>query len=179
VIRHGIPDTEMPGTSLDDTEIRQLAAHVRALGRVPAARLAGDPERGKQIFDRHGCWKCHTIQARGGAFGPDLTGIGERRSAAYLRESLIDPGARVPRGFLQVRLVTRAGEAITGARINEDTFSIQIRDLDGAVHSFWKSDLRELHKDLGRSPMPSYRTGLSPEELDQLVAYLAGLQEKP
>ncbi len=72
--------------------------------------------------------------------------------------------------------MTADGARITGARVNEDTFTIQIRDYSGLLHSFRKSDLRELHKDWGKSPMPSYRDSLSGEELQNLVAFLASLR---
>ena len=44
-----------------------------------------------------------------------------------------------PRDFLQVSLVTKDGQKLTGVRVNEDSFSIQIRDLSNQFHSFWKS----------------------------------------
>ena len=51
------------------------------------------------------------------------------------------------------------------------------RDATDKLHSFWKSDLREYKKDLAKSPMPSYRGKLTAAEVDDLVAYLASLQE--
>ena len=75
-----------------------------------------------------------------------------------------------------VRAVTAAGGEVTGVRVNEDTFSIQIRDVANRIHSFWKSELRELDKEWGRSPMPSYREALSAAELDDVVAFLASLR---
>jgi cytochrome c1 len=59
--------------------------------------------------------------------------------------------------------------------VNEDTFSIQVRDLAGNLHSYWKADLAELQKDRGKSPMPAYGK-LASAELDDLVAYLASLE---
>ena len=41
------------------------------------------------------------------------------------------------------------------------------------MHSFWKSRAEQLHKDWGRSPMPSYAEALTTAELDDLVAFLA------
>ena len=70
-------------------------------------------------------------------------------------------------------MTTAKGVEVTGARINEDTFSLQLRDATGRVHSFWKAELRQLHKDWGRSPMPSYAESLTPTELDDVVAFLA------
>ncbi len=178
VIRFGIAGTGMPGTRLIDAENRELAAHVRKLGRVEPAVLAGDPKRGEELYRTKGaCAECHLLSGNGGAFGPDLSGVGASRSPQHLRESLLDPAADFPRGFAYVRAVTRAGRTLGGVRVNEDTFSIQLRDAAGTLHSLWKAELLEFHKDLRKSPMPSYRAKLTPAELDDLVAYLASLQE--
>ncbi len=177
VIRRGIAGTAMPGTSLGEDELEQVSNHVRSLGRRPLPPLPGDPKRGEQIYrTKGGCARCHTISGRGGSFGPDLTEVGAARSAAYLRASVVEPGADVPRGFVQIRAVTKKGDRITGARVNEDTFSVQVRDASGAVHSLWKAELSEMHAELGKSPMPPYRGVFSGSELDDLVAYLAGLR---
>ena len=61
-----------------------------------------------------------------------MSSIGESRSAAYLHESLINPGAAVPEGYLLVTVVPKNGERVTGMHLeNEDSFSIQIRDSVG------------------------------------------------
>jgi hypothetical protein len=59
--------------------------------------------------------------------------------------------------------------------VNEDPFSIQLRDASDRLYSFWKDELVELHRDQGKSPMPNYRTTFTARELDDVVAYLAGL----
>lgn len=178
IIRRGIPGGGMPGTWLNESEVQDVAAHVRSLGRT--ARTApppGDPSRGARTYQANGCPACHTLNGLGGSFGPDLTGIGARRSPAHLRTSVTDPAADIPTGFLLVRAATKAGRRLTGARVNEDTFSIQLRDSSGALHSLWKSDLTELHKDHGKSAMPA--ASLPPAQLDDLVAFLAGQEDTP
>jgi mono/diheme cytochrome c family protein len=59
--------------------------------------------------------------------------------------------------------------------VNEDAFTLQVRELSGALHSFRKADVRSISKEPGASLMPSYRSRLSDAELDDLVAYLASL----
>ncbi len=181
VIGEGIRGTEMPGgeNELSDHEIRQTAAFVRSLGRVPVKPVAGNPARGAEIYRGKGnCTACHSIQGEGGVAGPDLAGIAARRSAGYLRESLVDPEAAVPEGYLLVTVVAKNGEKVTGARVNEDSFSIHVRDNSGRSHSFWKSDLAQIDKQRGKSPMPSYKSQLSEDEMTDLVAYLASLKEE-
>jgi cytochrome c oxidase cbb3-type subunit 3 len=190
IITLGIPGTEMPGTRMTADENAALVAYVRALGRNLAAATPGDPARGERLFwSKASCGQCHAIGARGGRLGPDLTDIGIKRGAAHLRQSITDPEASVPDNFavyrrlilipdnyLEVRLTTLAGEQITGVRINEDTFSIQIRDNADRVRSFLKSELKQVEKQWGRSAMPSYKDQLSAGELDDIVAFLSALR---
>jgi cytochrome c oxidase cbb3-type subunit III len=169
VIRRGLPNSGMPATALAEPELQLVVAHVRALGRVaPPGPLTGNAQRGAQVYrGKGGCAGCHL------AFGPDLQGIGERRSAAHLRTSLTDPAADLPPGFLMVEAVTLDGRKTIGARVNEDTFSLQLREPNGKVHSYWKSELREWKRKPGQSPMPGYREQLTDEEIDDVVAFLA------
>ncbi|HLK49187.1 MAG TPA: c-type cytochrome [Bryobacteraceae bacterium] len=178
VIRDGVRGTEMPAAStLSSREIWQLAAYIRSLGKLPAETVPGNPQRGQEIYRTKGnCGRCHIAKGQGESIGPELSDIGARRNAAYLRASLVEPEAAVPDGFLQVRVVTNDGRAITGVRLNEDTFTIQLRDLNGRTYSLLKQDLKELHKDFGKSPMPSYRGVLTAAEVDDVVAYLTSLR---
>jgi cytochrome c oxidase cbb3-type subunit III len=178
VIRDGIKGTEMPPAfTLTSREIWQLAGYIRGLGRLPPETVPGDPRRGQEVYLMKGkCVQCHILAGRGESVGPELTDIGARRNARYLRAALLEPEAAVPNGFLQVRVTTSDGRRITGVRLSEDTFTIQMSDLTGRTYSFPKQDLKDLQKDFGKSPMPTYQGLLMPAELDDLVAYLVSLR---
>jgi putative heme-binding domain-containing protein len=180
ILEEGIRGTEMPGAdALSDHERRQVAAYVRSLGKVALKPVPGDAAHGAEIFRGKGsCLGCHSIRGEGGVAGPDLSAIGDSRSPAYLRESIVNPGAAVPEGYLLVTVVPNSGEPVTGVRMNEDSFSIQIRDSNGRAWSFWKKDLARVEKQRGKSPMPSYQGQLGDGELTDLVAYLAALKEQ-
>jgi putative heme-binding domain-containing protein len=128
---------------------------------------------------------CHTVGGFGTARGPDLTGVGARRGPAYLREAVVDPAAALPRGltamprdfvdYLMVRIVDQNGTEVRGMRMNEDSYTIQIKDGRGLMRSFYKPDLRELEKQFDASLMRSYRDRLTPAQIDDLVSYLMTL----
>ena len=104
---------------------------------APTATTApADGPSGAELIVSMGCSGCHTLdsipEARG-QVGPDLSHIGGRADAAYLRESILDPGA-----------VTATGCP------------------SGACPE-------------GLMP-PMFGIIMSAEEVDVLVAYLAGLQ---
>ena len=77
--------------------------------------------------------------------------------------------------FLTLRVVSETGE-YEGLRINEDEFSVQMRDLTGAIHSFDKRALLDLERAFGHSLMPGYDTVLSAAEIDDLASYLMSLK---
>jgi len=190
IISTGIPGTQMPGTRMTADERQRLVSYVRELGRVRVPAVAGDRVAGSQIFWGKGnCGQCHTVGARGGRIGPDLGSIGLTRGPAHLRAALLDPASAIPDSFtvyrrvvfmpdnfLQVRVTTREGKSITGLRVDEDAFTIQLRDYSDHLYSFRKDELRELIKDWGMTPMPSYRGVLNDTEIQNVVAYLASLR---
>ena len=69
----------------------------------------------------------------------------------------------------------RIGREVRGIRVNEDSFTIQVRDSAGTLYSFRKTDVQNVDKQFGRSLMPGYKDKLSAAETDDLVAYLASL----
>jgi cytochrome c oxidase cbb3-type subunit III len=180
VIVGGINGSGMPAFwFLGERPVFQVAAYVRSLSANPhAATVAGNAAHGKLVYAAKGCAGCHVVNGEGSAYGPELTEIGAQRSAAFLRESILDPEASVPEDFVIVRATPRGASVVTGVRLNEDSFTVQLRDTAGRFHSFRKQDLVDLQKDFGKSPMPSYRATLSVAELDDLVAYLASLKER-
>jgi putative heme-binding domain-containing protein len=178
IIRGGIPGTEMPSFALGLTERTawQTAAYVRSLGRTAARIVAGDALRGAVIYQSAGCGSCHAIGGQGGTLGPDLTAIGAIRGAGHLRESIVNPAATHPPGYLVVRATTASGREVRGVRVNEDVFWIHIRDAGGNVHALEKADLSRLDRELDGTLMPSYASRLSAGELVDLVAYLSALR---
>jgi putative heme-binding domain-containing protein len=176
IIRRGIAGTEMPSSFLTPSQVSSVAAYVKTLGRVEQEEIPGDAIRGEGVYASLDCAVCHTLGGEGGIIGPVLDDIGARRSAAHLREALIEPEASVPNGFLQLRVVTKDGRELDGIRVNEDGFSVQFRDFAGSLHSFWKDELDTLEKLWQRSPMVSYQARLTPEQTDDLVSYLVSLK---
>ena len=187
-IENGIAGSIMTGFSLPKAEVKLIVAWVRKLGDTTSTAAPGSVDRGGLLYQGKGaCVRCHALKGFGGAIGPDLTDVGARRTIAYLRTSLIDPETEVPQtrtvdapreNFLLVSVEIR-GRRIEGVRVNEDAFSILVRDMSGELHSLNKADISSLTKRWGKSPMPSYRTVLSERELDDLVAFLASQRGEP
>lgn len=192
LVQAGIESAGMPGAwQLSRREATYIAAYVRSLGRAAAeGPLPGDAARGRALYAGKGrCQSCHMIAGVGASLGPDLSDVGMARSSSYLRRALVTPGAELPAGvppgyamggeytkWLPVRAVTADGREIRGVRLNEDPFTIQVRDLGNRLVSLDKASLRLLEKGTGTSVMRSYATVFTTTELDDVIAYLASLQ---
>lgn len=175
-IRYGIPETEMPSHNLTQREIWQMAAYVRTLGTSGGEAIHGDARNGSALVrGKGGCLQCHLLEGEGGMTGPALSDIGRRRSPSYLRTKLMDPGKDIASDFSMVKLTTRDGNKITGVRLNEDTYSIQLLENSTRLRSFWKQDLVELVVER-RTLMPSYKGQLTEQEMNDVVAFMGGLR---
>ena len=178
VITNGIPPEMPEGWFLSENDVGQIAEYVRRFSKIPPEPLPGDPGRGAQVYAARGCAGCHIVAGQGSGFGTELTDVGARRSASHIEKTIMQPSATLPEAFLLVQVTTAAGQTIRGIRVNEDTFTIQLKDSAGQFHSVDKRELRELRKLRGETPMPSFGNLLSSSERQDLVAYLASLRGK-
>ncbi len=75
---------------------------VSGVGENEVKVTAGDPKRGEDLFFNSptaSCAACHQVGGKGGDIGPILDGIAVRGDRAYLTESLMDPNAKLAKGF--------------------------------------------------------------------------------
>jgi len=175
-ILQGIPNTPMPATPMTREQAQKIVAYLRS--RAAAATnstIAGDAVRGQAVFNGKGtCTTCHRIGASGSRVGPDLTTIGSARGAAELQRALVEPDADVAPANRFYRVVLADGSTVEGRLLSHDTFTVQLLDTNERLRSFNKADLRE--SGFIKSPMPSYQGTLSPQELADVVSYLASLR---
>jgi len=184
VISNGIPGTGMPGIwTLDPKQTNWVAAYALTLGDLEEEAMPGDPERGAKIYQTSGgCPACHIIAGHGNGIGPELTFVGDQRGLQYLHNSLVRPAEAQSQtsgyqDYLTVRVQSSTGR-VEGLRINEDAFSIQVRDISGKVHSFRKDEVRDIEKIFAHSLMPEYGTALSAQDIDDLVSYMMSLRSE-
>jgi putative heme-binding domain-containing protein len=180
LVASGIPGTGMPPFRLSSDELRGLIAFVRAgLGadsNAPPVKL-GNAARGRAIFEGEGkCLDCHRVGMAGSRSGPDLTDVGAARTPAAILRSLVDPTGAMRPINRPVRAVTRDGTVITGRRLNEDTYTVQIATPEGRLVSLVKGELRGWSVSQ-TSPMPSYKDALSVDDLADLLGYLTSLKD--
>ena len=176
IITRGVPGTNMPAFEFPKDDLDPLVQFLHSLSgsHTNDAKVAGDPAAGALVYSRNGCANCHRIGNNGSIYGPELTRIGAGRSLEYIRESIVDPSADIADNYGGVTVVAKDGRRISGVRVNEDTFSVQLRKPDQGFALFDKSATKEVIHET-KSMMPAY-THLSATDLQNLLAYLQTLR---
>jgi len=179
VMSTGFPASGMPPFKLNPNEIKGLVAYIRTgfdSNASDGGVAQGDPARGRTVFEGTGnCLSCHRVRDNGAYTGPDLTEIGRTHTPVAIQRSLVDPTGSMRPINRPVRAVTRDGGVVTGRRLNEDSYTVQLVNDAGRLVSLVKADLREWTVST-TSPMPSYKERLTPQALGDLIAYLASLK---
>ena len=176
VIQHGVPGTTMPAFTFEKDDLENLVGFLHTIvgaGKIEE-KIEGDPVAGQTVYARSGCSNCHRIGEVGSIYGPELTRIGAGRSLEYLRESVVDPSADIVDNYAGVTVVTNEGKRISGVRVNEDTFTVQIRKTDQTYAFFDKAEVKEVIHE-SKSMMPAYQH-LSETDLKNLLGYLQTLR---
>jgi len=177
-ISDGIPGTAMPGVFFDGTQVWQIVAFVRSLSQTAAATpIRGNAVHGAQLFRDNGCNSCHLVRGEGAVRGPDLSVIGSERAPDYLRESILDPNAKVAQDFWVAKIIAQDGTSYSGFLMNQDTYMVQILDFSRGLVALPRSSFRDFGIDRS-SVMPSYKGKLKDAELDDIVSYLASLKRQ-
>ena len=176
IIRKGIPNTPMLATNMTEEQAARIVAYLRSLAASKrTASVAGDVVRGRALYEGKGnCASCHRVSGVGSRLGPDLSKIGQLRRAVDLEQSLVEPGADVAPANRFYRVVTKSGTTVTGRLLNHDTFTVQIMDAKEELRTFRKDDLKEYA--FAPTPMPSYKSTFSQQELADVISYLVSLK---
>jgi putative heme-binding domain-containing protein len=161
-------------TSLPVLAQRGAGAGAGVAGTVPPP--GGDVARGKALVESNKCLDCHRIGETGSRLGPSLSTIGGvGRTAEQLAESIVAPDQQVLPENRQIRISTKDGVTVTGHLLNQDAFTIQLLTDQEELKSYPKSSLRE-YTILDKGLMPSYAGKLTPQQVDDIVSYLASLK---
>jgi mono/diheme cytochrome c family protein len=98
------PAASMPAGVVSGQDLEDVAAYVGLYAGVPGAappQEAGGGGAGAQIFTNNGCGGCHMLAAANGegVTGPNLDETLPGQSAAMIKESIVDPNAKIAKGY--------------------------------------------------------------------------------
>ena len=177
IVTEGIKGTAMPSFTFSPAELTGIVAYLRNMANFDAGAVKqGNAARGRTVFEGAGrCATCHRVDGNGPRVAPDLSRVGARRTADALERVVLDPASALQFDNRSIRAVTRDGRTITGRRLNEDTFTVQLIDDQERLVSLTKGDLRE-YGIIAKPSMPAYKGTLSQQDVSDVVAYLLTLK---
>lgn len=96
----------MPNLHLTDHDIAGLVAFLGWVNGIntnnwppkplAVAATGATAMPGESVFKAEGCSACHKLNGVGGEIGPELTHVGRRRSAEWIRQQLENPRSHFP-----------------------------------------------------------------------------------
>lgn len=118
----GNPAASMPKDVVTGQDLEDVAAYVGRYAGVPGAApptVAGG--QGAQVFANNGCSGCHTLAAAnaGGVTGPNLDQVLPGQSAAAIKESIVNPNAKIAKGYPASVMPGNFGTIITPDQLNQ------------------------------------------------------------
>ncbi len=141
----------------------------------------GDPSAGRRVFfhvNGAGCYKCHTINGRGGRVGPDLSNIGRGQGTSRQRliDSILDPNKEIAPQFTSWTMVAESGKVHTGMIVEENKGTLLLGDADGRITELKTIDIVE-RVPQKKSLMPDKLVDrMTIRELRDLLAFLESLK---
>ncbi len=143
---------------------------------TPDYLKAADLSKGRLVFSKN-CASCHRLYDDGGDIGPALTGS-QRANLDYVLENVLDPSAVVAREYQMSKFETASGRTITGI-VKQETDKAVTVQTPNEVIVLPKDEI----EDRKQSPLSIMPEGvldkLTPEEIRDLVAYLASKDQAP
>jgi putative heme-binding domain-containing protein len=135
------------------------------------AGKTGDPARGRLIFDKAQCVKCHKYGTVGEGVGPDLTTLSKRFKRADVLESIVYPSKVISDQYRSTLIVTKKGQQVNGlAAVQGDNVTVLLSD--GSKVTLKKDEIEQQYASLV-SVMPERLLDLLDKtEIADLFAYL-------
>jgi putative heme-binding domain-containing protein len=141
--------------------------------------MQGNARRGQSRFleaAAQQCNLCHRVGGQGRSVGPDLDGIGSKRTARELLESLLEPSKVIDPKYTNHLVVTDDGRVVSGLLVEEDDQWLVVRSADGKDQRIARETIesRRLQRE---SVMPQgLAAEMTADELADLLAYLTSLK---
>jgi mono/diheme cytochrome c family protein len=131
-----MPAADLPPADMSATELKALVAFLQSMsGEVTVAITEKDIEAatakkqapkspepthpGFVLMTAQGCRACHDVIGTSRLIGPPLTTVGERLSAAEIRQSIVDPNAVIAEGFQAGLMLQDFGEKLSAEELDQ------------------------------------------------------------
>ncbi len=141
-----------------------------------ALSLSGVAARGRSTYQSR-CASCHELNSAGYRFGPDLRTISD--TPAQLLSGIVEPHAALTAGWGTTALETKSGEVRFGIIVEQDLAAVWLEQAPGEIVVWPQVNVRALEPQLWSLMPEGLEQGLSPQDMADLLEFLAGLAVPP
>lgn len=145
---------------------------LRAYLTGDAAGLKADPLRGRMVFAKAQCAKCHKYGTLGEGVGPDLTTLAKRFKRADTLESLLFPSKVISDQYRSTTIETKRGQRITGLAAPQIDGSFVVLQQDGTKVTVRKEEIEARYASLISVMPEKLLDELTRPEIADLFAFL-------
>jgi uncharacterized repeat protein (TIGR03806 family) len=160
----------------EDQRIKRLG---EAIKPEAILQLAGDVERGRQLFHDNKalqCRNCHKVGNEGTDLGPNLSQVGKKLDRAKLLESILQPSKEIDPKFQSWLAETTTGRLVTGFVVKKDAGGVTLRDARNQEQRIDSPDIERLTPSpLSLMPELMLRD-LTAQQAADLLEYLQSLK---
>lgn len=151
-----------------------------ALPPIPElTQRTGDAANGEAIYfnDTTACHRCHQVNGKGVALGPDLSQIGDKLGKDALFEAILDPNNGIAFGYEAWTVTTRTDEEVYGLVVSETADELAVKDLSGIVHRLKKAEIASRTQSKFSLMPAGLQATMTVQGLVDLVEYLSRLRK--
>ncbi len=165
---------------LDELQAME-ATQIEKLARLEPLTKYGSVAKGREVFfsEKSKCATCHRIGDKGGKIGPDLSAIGRIRRERDLLEAVLFPSKTFAREYEPYSIITENGKVVSGIISHETADTISIQQATGDPVVVQRNEIEAMAPSAVSVMPQGLETGLSEQQLADLVAYLKSLTTGP
>lgn len=139
-----------------------------------ALQLSGNVDEGKKIY-LDNCSKCHMLQGKGFAVGPDLSTVANA-GAEKILINVLDPNREVNPQYMNYTIDTYDLETHSGVIASESATSITLKRANGETDTILRVNIENIRSD-NLSIMPEgWEEAINKQQMADLIAYLSSIK---
>jgi putative membrane-bound dehydrogenase-like protein len=139
----------------------------------PAVSLAGNPERGREVFTRI-CSFCHQYRgANGSAFGPDLGEVRNHLPQALLVD-ILDPSHSIADRYALWSIDLSDGTTVGGIIAEETSESLTLRQPGGTQATVSRARIKAMRASNVSAMPEGLETQIDVQQMADLIAFIRG-----
>jgi putative heme-binding domain-containing protein len=161
----------LPEESARSGASKYTVGELRAFFDTDPAGRRGDAQRGRAIYAKAQCLKCHRMGKEGEGVGPDLTDVAKKFDRPYILESILSPSKVISDQYRSTTVATVSGQILSGLAVPQGDRVVLLLS-DGTKATLEKGEVESETASLVSLMPEGLLDNLSKAEIADLLRFL-------